>query len=64
MPAFFLNYMMTSVLYTNTTNLIAFSEGLNDPEEDPEKYEIYRRKIPYYEYIEKMIVDPEEKRRM
>jgi len=64
MPAFFMNYMMTSVLYANMTNLISFSEGLNDPESDPEKYEIYRRKIPYYEYCEKMITDPEEKKRM
>jgi hypothetical protein len=37
MPAFFMNYMMTSVLYTNMTNLIKFSESLNDPEEDEEK---------------------------
>ena len=48
MPAFFMNYMMTSVLYTNMTNLITFSESLNDPEADEEKYEIYRRKLPYY----------------
>lgn len=43
-----MNYMMTTVLYANVTNTIKFSEDLNDPETYPEKYEIYRKKLPYY----------------
>lgn len=64
MPAFFMNYMMTTVLYANMTNLIKFSEGLNDPETDQENYEIYRKKLPYYQYVESVITDPEVKRKM
>ena len=45
MPAFFMNYMMTSVLYANMTNLISFSEGLNDLESDPEKYGVYSDRV-------------------
>lgn len=58
MPTFFMNYMMTSVLYANMTNLQNFAKKLMDPSVEPETYKFYERKIPYYKYCEDMILDP------
>ena len=55
-----MNYMMTSVLYANMTNLQKFAKTLTDPEIEPETYKYYERKMPYYKYIEEMLLNPEE----
>lgn len=57
MPTFFMNYMMTSVLYANMTNLQTFAKNFMDPENEIQRF--YQRKIPYYKYCENMILDPQ-----
>ena len=41
LPNFFLNWVMSNVLYTNMTNLQKFSKNLQDPTLQPDIYRIY-----------------------
>ena len=42
MPAFFLNYILTNVLYANMVNLQKFAAKIQNPEDDPEIYKLYK----------------------